>query len=589
MSLTLRPYQQTAIANVLADWRDFNRVLITMATGTGKTVVFLEVLDRVLREDAKARALILVHRKHLVDQPLERLQTFWPSRSLQTGLIQGDRHQPGGRIVIGTVQSLVNETRLQDLLRHGPITHVVIDEAHRGIAETYNQVLTGLGKVKLLGCTATPKRTDKIALAQLFEKVSYKIDILTAIREGALVPFNPWRVTLPNVDFSQVRQTEDGWDEEEAGKLLSAENVLEIIFAKWREIAGHRQTIGFCASVGMAEACAAYFSNAGVPSGAISYKTKKQERTRLQAQYENGELQCLFNMDVFTEGYDAPATGCVIMARPTRSDLIYVQAMGRGLRLHPASGKLDCTIIDFAPVGARDIIMAGDVLEGMPPEVKKAYEKAEEQGLELFGMEINADGGIGIIDPEDVKVEMMNLLAHHRLAWNFDGQIATCALSKTNTLAIVVPDRDRLEKADDLRRAGQWTSGRAQLAGWLEKYRLYLLGKNETNTWHTELLATTATMGEAKDLAESMSTYEDATISRKKSFWREKPMSDAQARFLRQLGAFQPGLTSGQAASRITHVLATREVQAYENRQQKSLVNGRPAQASVLQGQYANA
>lgn len=582
MALNLHPYQHTAVANVLADWRDFNRLLITMATGTGKTIVFLEVLDRVLRTDEQARALILVHRKHLVDQPLERLQTFWPSRSLQTGIIQGERHQPGGRIVIGTVQSLVSERRLDDILRYGPITHVVIDEAHRGVADTYTQVLAGLGNVKLLGCTATPKRTDKIALAQLFEKVSYKIDILTAIREGALVPFSPWRVTLPNVDFSQVRQTEDGWDEEEAGKLLSAENVLEIIFAKWREIAGHRQTIGFCASVGMAEACASYFSNAGVPSAAISYKTKKQERSRYQSQYENGELQCLFNMDVFTEGYDAPETGCVIMARPTRSDLIYVQAMGRGLRLHAASGKLDCTIIDFAPVGARDIIMAGDVLEGMPPEVKKAYEKAEEQGLELFGMAISPEGGIGVIALEDVKVEMMNLLAHHRLAWNFDGSVATCALSKTNTLAIVVPDRERLEKADDLRRAGQWTAGRANLAGWLEKYRLYLLSKTDLGLWSTELLATTATMGEAKEIAEGMSTYEDATISRKKSFWREKPMSDAQAKFLRQLSAFQPGLTSGQAASRITHVLATREVQAYETRQQKSLVSGRSAQTAML-------
>lgn len=588
MALTLRPYQQTAIANVLADWRDFNRVLITMATGTGKTVVFLEVLDRVLREDAQARALILVHRKHLVDQPLERLQTFWPSRALQTGVVQGDRHQPGGRIVIGTVQSLVNESRLQDILRYGPITHVVIDEAHRGVATTYTQVLAALGPVKLLGCTATPKRTDNIALASLFQKVSYKIDILTAIREGYLVPYMSFKATLP-VDFSKVTKTQEGWDENEAGKLLSAANILEIIFTKWRELAGDRQTIGFCASIEMSNACAEYFNSAGVPSAAISYKTPKQERARLQTQYEKGELQCIFNQDVYTEGYDAPATSCVIMGYPTTSDLAYAQRMGRGLRLHRASGKLNCIILDFAPLGARDLVLAGDLLEGVPPAVKKAYEKAEAQGLELFGMEINADGGIGIIDPEDVKVEMMNLLAHHRLAWNFDGQIATCALSKTNTLAIVVPDRDRLEKADDLRRAGQWTSGRAQLAGWLEKYRLYLLGKNETSTWHTELLATTATMGEAKDIAESMSTYEDASISRKKSFWREKPMSDAQARFLRQLGAFQPGLTSGQAASRITHVLATREVQAYETRQQKSLVNGRTAQPPVLQGHYANA
>lgn len=588
MALTLHSYQNTAVSNVLADWRDYLGVLITMATGTGKTIVFLEVVDRVLQADPLARVLILVHRKHLVDQPLERLQTFWPSRALQTGIVQGDRHQPGGRIVIGTVQSLVNENRLQDVLRYGPITHVVIDEAHRGVAATYAQVLAALGNVKLLGCTATPKRTDNIALASLFQKVSYKIDILTAIREGYLVPYMPFQATLP-VDFSKVTKTKEGWDEDEAGRLLSADNILEIIFTKWRELAADRQTIGFCASIDMAQACATYFSNAGVPSAAISYKTPKKERARLQTQYENGELQCIFNQDVYTEGYDAPETSCVLMLSPTRSDLSYAQRMGRGLRLHRASGKINCIILDFAPLGARDLILAGDLLEGMPPAVKKAYERAREEGMELFGMEINADGGIGIIDPEDVKVEMMNLLAHHRLAWNFDGQIATCALSKTNTLAIVVPDRDRLEKADDLRRAGQWTSGRAQLAEWLEKYRLYLLGKNETNTWHTELLATTATMGEAKDLAESMSTYEDATISRKKSFWREKPMSDAQARFLRQLGAFQPGLTSGQAASRITHVLATREVQAYENRQQKSLVNGRSAQPAVLQGHYANA
>lgn len=581
--LNLRPYQQTAITNIIADWKDFQRVLLMAATGTGKTVMFLATMAEILRTSPSARILVLAHRRELIYQPIERAASMFPALAFRMGVVMADKDDVRSQIVVATVQSLTaSATRLARVLEHGPIEYVIIDEAHHATAETYLKVIRSLGNPKVLGCTATPKRSDNLPLGDVFQKVSFRISIQDAIKQGALVPFTPLGFQLP-ADASGIKQTADGWEDEPMGELLSAANILEIVHTKWLEFAGNRQTIGFTASVAQAHATAAYFNSKGIKAAAIDGTTPKGERDQVLRKYQAGGLQAIFNCMVLTEGFDAPETACVMMIAPTRSDLIYVQRLGRGLRT--AKGKVDCMVLDFAPMGARDVVMAGDVLEGVPTAVRKIERDAVDAGVMTFGWKVDDDGGIQAIDPFEIKAMVLNYLSHHRLAWSFDGAIATASLGEDGMIAILPPEQERLAKADELRRAGRWDERMGRVAEWIGKFRLYQIKKVVTSpdgtppekqhyTWVSTCIGDYDSLAMAKDKAEELSYGHNDTLSRRRSEWRTKPMSDSQASYLRKLGAYRPGLTSGQAAQAITHALAMRQVRTAEQIKQRALLGG---------------
>jgi superfamily II DNA or RNA helicase len=573
--LSIRPYQQTAINNILADWRDgFRRLLLMAATGTGKTVMFLAVASEILHQDPKARILIIAHRRELIYQPLERAGEYFPGLAFRMGVVMADRDDVASQVIVATVQSLAVGSRLERILQHGAIEYVIVDEAHHSTAGSYQGVIKALGEPKVLGCTATPKRSDNQALGDIFQKVSYRISIQDAIKQGALVPFTPLGFVLP-ANASNLKETADGWEDEPMGELLSTENILEIVYTKFKEFAGNRQTIGFTASVAQAHATAGFFNDAGVTAAAVDGTTPKQERDRILRSYQAGEIQIVFNCMVLTEGFDAPETGCVMMIAPTRSDLVYVQRLGRGLRT--ARGKSDCLVLDFAPRGLRDVVMAGDVLDGVPKQVKKSVQEAEESGVELFGFQVTGDT-IQAIDPHEIQAIVLDYLKHHRLAWSFDGSLATAALSESVIVAILPPERERLDRADNLRRSGRWNDGMARVADWIGKYRLYRVDKKqirgERYAWIAQNVGAWDSMTAAKAAAEELSKEYAGVdqLAGKRKPWRDKPMSEAQANYLRKLGAFKAGLTSGQAAQRITHTLAKQAVSRMESIKQKRLV-----------------
>lgn len=585
--LELRDYQETAIQNILADWASGLRaVLLMAATGTGKTIIFLGLVDRILAEDPTARILVIAHRRELIHQPIERIDGYFPHLAVQAGIVMADRDDVSARIIVATIQSLVAGDRLQRILSWGRITHVIVDEAHHAPAGTYRQVLEALDDPLVLGCTATPKRTDKLPLREIFQHVSYRISIQDAIRMGALVSFTPLGFQLP-VDASAVKETGEGWEDEPMGELLSAENILEIVLSKWREFASNRQTIGFTTSVAQAHATAGYFNRLGISAGAVDGTTPKKERDRILRAYQKGELQVVFNCMVLTEGFDAPETACVMMIAPTRSDLVYVQRLGRGLRT--ASGKDDCLVLDFAPRGLRDVVMAGDVLDGVPKKVRQSIEAADEQGV-LFGFRVTGDQ-IAAVDPHEIQAVVLDYLSHHRLAWAFDGGFAAAALSEKSMIAILPPETERLNRAGELRRAGRWDERTQALADWIGRYRLYRIDKRQIDEqrylWGAELIGAWESMTAAKKAAEELSKAEtDSGLAGKSSEWRKRPMTEGQARYLRILGAYQAGLTSDQAARRITFTLARRAVQTAEDRTQKAILRPiRPLQDAQLHEQ----
>ncbi len=580
--ITLKDYQTKALRNIFQDWNSFNRILLMAATGTGKTVMFLATADRILDENPAARILIIAHRRELIYQPIERAAQFWPHIHQKMGIVMANQNDFASQVIVSTIQSLTSGDRLEKIQSAGEIGFVIIDEAHHGTSDTYRKVIDSLPNAKVLGCTATPKRTDRQALGQIFQKVTFKYSILDAIKDGALCEFTPMGFSLP-ADAEQIEETEDGWEPEPMGDLLSAENVLEVVLGKFQQYASNRQAIGFTASVAQAHATSAYFNAHGINAEAVDGTTPKQTRDAILRRYKTGETQAIFNCMVLTEGFDAPETSAVLMVAPTRSDLIYVQRLGRGLRTAP--GKADCIVLDFAPKGTRNIVMAGDVLDGeLPKKDKEKVEKAEDEGL-LFGFSVRKESGIGLVDPHEVQMEVLDYLGRHKLAWTFDGDIASAGITDSAMLAIVLPDEARLAKADEMRRQGKLSDAGKRLETFIAGFRFYKVIKdvygydekgNEKYVWNAILAGNHPTMALAKENAEA--EYEQLaqkdTLSGKAKKWRNEPVSEPQANYLRKLGCFEEGLTKGQAAQRITHTLAKRAITKAEEINQKSTMNG---------------
>ena len=290
-------------------------------------------------------------------------------------------------------QTLSQDHVLESVNRFGEITHIIVDEAHRVAAETYGKILDYWPDSRTLCVTATPIRLDKLDLSKLFGKLSYRYGITKAISEGVLCPFYGLEFELPIV-YQNGDEGDDG-ENQGMGKLLSADNIMQIVFEKWKEHASDRLTIGFTSSVAQAHAYAEYFNAQGIPSIALDGSTPKGKRKKAIRQFSRGEYQIIFNCNMFIEGFNVPAASCLLQIKPTRSNGAYVQMVGRILR--KLEGKEDVLILDFTPAGNRDFVMAGSLFG---KERKEKQEKEPSTDVLLIGnaFAITRDG-LGIIDP----------------------------------------------------------------------------------------------------------------------------------------------------------------------------------------------
>lgn len=190
-TIKLRSYQRTAIDAIKQDWQaGYSDVLLTAATGAGKTAMFLQLLDEVLQEGQ--RAMVLAHRKELIDQPYARLGEFWPHRQQRTGIVMAETNETWAQIIIATVQTLQSQKRLAQILSNGPIDYLVVDEAHHCTSASYVNIIAALKDVnpnlKHLGATATPIRADGAGLRAVYQKESAHYGIKELVKLGYLAP-----------------------------------------------------------------------------------------------------------------------------------------------------------------------------------------------------------------------------------------------------------------------------------------------------------------------------------------------------------------------------------------------------------------
>ena len=371
----LRPYQEAAVAAVIAARkRGVRRQVVCLPTGAGKTVIFAR-----LARLARRPVLVLAHRAELLEQARDKLARALGDPGAVAIEQAARRVPPGVKVVVCSLRSL-HEERLARVVAGRRPGLVVYDECHHAVAEDNQRVLRALGAFDpgwegtLLGFTATPARADGVGLDRVFEEIVYRRGLPEMIGDGYLVPVRGFRIATAT-DLSAVRAGGLDFAEAELAEAVDVEGRNALVARAVQELARDRRTIAFCVTVAHALRLAEALRAVGVPAGTVHGAMKPDARADVLARFRRGELAALTNVGVLTEGFDDPEVSCVAMARPTRSQGLYAQCVGRGMR--PAPGKRDCLILDFADVSSVPLA-ALPTLFGLPRQLDLEGGRADE-------------------------------------------------------------------------------------------------------------------------------------------------------------------------------------------------------------------
>ncbi len=341
----LRPYQKEAISAVLAARRaGVRRMLVSLPTGSGKTVIFSHLAGL-----ARKQVLVLAHREELLQQAADKLV----SAMVGQGVVAIERGEAkaaaNAKVIVCSIRSL-HEERLARVLRGRDLGLVIYDECHHAAAADNLRVLRQLGAFEsdwegtLLGFTATTERGDGQGLNEVFERIVYSRSLPEMIEDGYLVPLRGYRVST-NADLRRLGASGLDFVDEELAEIVDIEERNALVARSIQELARDRRTIAFCVTVQHAMHLAQALNAVGVRSGIVHGGMSRELRASALADFRKGTFQAITNVGVLTEGFDDPEVSCIAMARPTRSSGLYAQCVGRGTRLHP--GKQSCLILDF--------------------------------------------------------------------------------------------------------------------------------------------------------------------------------------------------------------------------------------------------
>ncbi|MBP3894581.1 MAG: DEAD/DEAH box helicase [Atopobiaceae bacterium] len=332
--------QREALAN-LAKLRASGktRALLISATGTGKT--YLAAFD--VAAVNPRRMLFVVHRERIAKEALDSFAKVVDSRR-RLGLYAGSSHEIDADYLFCTVQSLA---RHLDVFDPKAFDYVVFDEAHHVGAGSYQRIATHFEPHFMLGMTATPSRNDDFNVYDFFDNnIAYQITLQRAQAADMLAPFHYFGIHDLEVDGQEIDDYAD------FARLTSEARVEHVIAQIERyDVDTERRGLVFCSRTEEAHRLARLFCDRGYRSIALDGSSSDQQREdaieRLECDRSTRDdwLELIFTVDIFNEGVDIPSVNLVVMLRPTESAIIFVQQLGRGLRLH--EGKDYVLVLDF--------------------------------------------------------------------------------------------------------------------------------------------------------------------------------------------------------------------------------------------------
>lgn len=344
----LRPHQIEAKAKIFDAWSKYDSVMLQMPTGTGKTYLFTSLINdiintyRNIHKDLKI--LVVAHRTELLDQISATLNKF----GIAHGFIQGVREQYlWKRVQVASIMSLLTEKNYYNVCKQ-KFDYIIVDEAHHSLADSYIKLFGLFPKAKKLGVTATPWRLNHESFLSLYQHLIVSPQISWFINNNLLSDFDYVSIK-PD---SEVQRLVDNTDVSMAGEFSNTDlentfnnrRIRSKLYESYKQFAKGRKGIIYAINKRHAAKIAELYSSHGVKSVAIDCDTPKEERQNLIHAFKRGDISVLVNVDIFTEGFDCPDVSFIQLARPTKSLALYLQQVGRGLRI--VAGKEKTIILD---------------------------------------------------------------------------------------------------------------------------------------------------------------------------------------------------------------------------------------------------
>ncbi|MDO4961648.1 MAG: DUF3427 domain-containing protein [Eubacteriales bacterium] len=349
------PYQQEILDKLKAEReiRQHYKNLVVAATGTGKTVI--SALDYRnycnAHKGEKNKLLFVAHREEILQQSLKTFQMVMKDNNFGELYVGG--HKPESIDHLFASIQTINSRNLCETLASNYYDFIIVDEFHHAAALTYDKMLKHFKPKVLVGLTATPERMDGKSILEWFDgRIAAEIRLPEAIERRLLCPFQYFGVS-DSVDLSELRWTRGGYDKSElenvyvASRESARRRAGDIILAMQRYVASMDdvKALGFCVSVKHAEFMTEFFNENGIPSLYVTGETDDNTRKNSKAMLEAGKVKVIFTVDLYNEGVDIVPLNTVLFLRPTESLTIFLQQLGRGLRL--SEGKDCLTVLDF--------------------------------------------------------------------------------------------------------------------------------------------------------------------------------------------------------------------------------------------------
>ncbi|RDL35735.1 p-loop containing nucleoside triphosphate hydrolase protein [Venustampulla echinocandica] len=573
IKIRLREYQEECIQAVLTHLdQGHKRLGISLATGSGKTVIFTQLIDRVKPHTELAdQTLILAHRKELVEQAARHCKDAYPMKKIEVEM--SSMHASGSAdITVASIQSILSGDRI---LKFNPkrFKLVLVDEAHHIVSAGYLKAMEYFGLSKkqpdspaLVGVSATLSRFDGLRLGAAIDQIVYHKDYIDMIGDKWLADVN-FTTVHSKADLSKVGKGANGdFHPSELSGIVNTDEINKITVGSWLAKAqGRKSTLTFCVDLAHVEGLTNAFRKQGIDARFITGETPKLERSVRLDSFKKGEFPVLVNCGVFTEGTDIPNIDCVLLARPTRSRNLLVQMIGRGMRLHP--GKKNCHIIDMVASLAGGIVTTptlfgldpSELVEGVSPsDMMRRKERKERESVDDGNYDTAASS-----KPLTDRVVFTDYDSVFDLIKDTSGEKYIRAVSPHGWVC-VGPDRyilshsngsflnlDKLSDSDDDSSDDQYV---------VHETLSLKLTDAEVPFGKPRQIASAATFIAALHAADTYASQKyPYTIISKMQPWRNKPATEGQLNFLNKLRLktdqlTADSLTKGQAVDMITKI-----------------------------------
>lgn len=544
--LKLRNYQAEAIDAAFAAWSEgMKRPAIVLPTGAGKTVVFAHLIkDFRMRAPYRAhsmgaergapgtRVMVLVHRDELADQAINKIRSIAPD--LDVGKVKAGDNEIGADVMVCSVQTLAVKHRLDALVGdqysvYGPVGLIITDECHHGSAPSYQKIYDAFPEALNLGVTATMARGDGNGLGDVWDDVVYRKSVLWMISKGHLVDVKARTIDM-DFQMGGIKKSRGDYQAGDLGRAMEDQHADEAIAKAYVEHAKDRPGVVFTPTVDTAELAAKSLNLAGIETAVITGETPREERQQIFRDFREGTVQVLANCMVLTEGFDAPWASCAVIARPTQSEPLYQQMVGRVLRTWP--GKKDALVLHLAGSGGtlRTLVDLDSTIHVEKVLDDETLAEAVEREAEAAGVAA-PPGSVAF----DLKMREHDLFKGSLYAW-----------SKTNKGVLFIE------------------CGETTVFLWPEKAGTYsVCQKTRNGKWHRSSyqnldLSTAMAWGEA--IAEDYASF---SVTRSAS-WRKAKPSDAQLNLAERLGIQgAETMRKGDLSQAIGQFYASREFDPY--------------------------